>query len=127
MTPSGDGGGAVQGAPGGAAPKTAQQDGGGGFPGMMMLPLVIMFALMYFLVMRPEKKRQKEAQSMRSNLKKGDRVLLTGGMLGDVAGMGDDWITVEIADKVRVQFQRSAVVSIIEARSTSDASVASSK
>lgn len=87
----------------------------------MMWPLLIMFGLMYFLVMRPEKKRQKQATEMRSSLSKGDKVLLTGGMLGKIAGMADDWITVEISDGVRVQFQKSAVVSVIDAKDKADA------
>lgn len=83
---------------------------------MTLFPIILMFGLMYFLVMRPERKRQKEAATLRANLKKGDRVLLTSGMLGSVAAIADDYVTIEIADKVRAQFQKSAVAAVVESK-----------
>lgn len=110
-------------APGAPHKEGATAPEGPGLLGMLW-PLLIMFALMYFLVMRPEKKRQKQAAEMRSNIKKGDKVLLSGGMLGTIAGIADDWLTIEIADKVRVQFQKSAIVSVVDTKEKSDATTA---
>lgn len=82
----------------------------------MLWPILIMVGIMYFLVLRPERKRQKQAAQLRSNLKKGDRVLMASGMLGDVVGIEDDFVTVEIADKVRVKFQKSSVAQVLESK-----------
>jgi len=71
---------------------------------------------MYFLVLRPERKRQKQAAELRSNIKKGDKVLMSSGMLGEIVGIEDDFITVEIADKVRVKFQRASVAQVLDSK-----------
>ena len=83
-----------------------------------------MFAVLYFVILRPERKRQKDATNLRSNLKKGDRVLLASGMVGNIASISDDWLVVEIADKVRVTFQRSAVAQVLEAKDKEKADAA---
>jgi preprotein translocase subunit YajC len=112
--PSGD---ATTQAPGGpAGPAGPQPDAGGGGLMQLLPMLLIMFGVLYFVIIRPERKRQKEAASLRSSLKKGDKILLASGMVGTLAGMADDWVTVEIADKVRVTFQKSSVVQVLEAK-----------
>ena len=78
-----------------------------------MLPLVLMFVVLYFVMIRPQMKRQKEHKSMIEALAKGDEVVTTGGMLGKVTKMGESFLTIEIASGVEIQVQRGAVVQVL--------------
>ena len=80
---------------------------------MSMLPLVLMFVVLYFVMIRPQMKRQKEHRSMIDALAKGDEVATAGGLLGKVTKLGDVYLSVEIANGVEVQLQRSAVVQVL--------------
>lgn len=80
---------------------------------MSMLPLVLMFVVLYFVMIRPQMKKQKEHRAMVEALAKGDEVVTGGGMLGRVTKLGDNFIGVEIANGVEVQIQRSAVVQVL--------------
>ena len=80
---------------------------------MSMLPLVLMFVVLYFVMIRPQMKRQKEHRTMIEALAKGDEVATAGGLLGKVTELGDTYIGVELADGVEVQLQRSAVVQVL--------------
>lgn len=80
---------------------------------MSMLPLVLMFVVLYFVMIRPQMKKQKEHRTMVEALAKGDEVVTGGGMLGKVTKLGDNFIGVEIANGVEVQIQRSAVVQVL--------------
>jgi preprotein translocase subunit YajC len=80
---------------------------------MSMLPLVLMFVVLYFVMIRPQMKRQKEHRTMVEALAKGDEVATAGGLLGRVTRMGDIYLGVEIANGVEVQLQRSAVVQVL--------------
>ena len=80
---------------------------------MSMLPLVLMFAVLYFVMIRPQMKRQKEARAMVEALAKGDEVVTAGGMLGRISKLGDTYLGVEIAQGVEVQVQRSAVAQVL--------------
>lgn len=84
---------------------------------MGMLPIVLMFVILYFLMIRPQMKRQKAHRNMVSELAKGDEIITTGGMLGKVTKVSDSYITVEVtslADKpVETVFQRTAVSSVL--------------
>ena len=71
-----------------------------------MLPLVLMFVVLYFVMIRPQMKRQKEHKAMIDALAKGDEVVTAGGMLGKVAKMGDTFLAVEVANGVELQVQR---------------------
>jgi len=82
-------------------------EGAAGFSGF--IPIILMFVIFYFLLIRPQQKRQKEHRSMVSNLKKGDRIITSGGLYGRITGIDDTTLTVEIADKVRVKVARSNV------------------
>jgi len=73
------------------------------------IPLILVFFVFYLLIIRPQQKKQKQHQVMLDNLKKGDRVVTTGGIFATVIKLGEDRITVEIADKVRVQLERQQV------------------
>ena len=78
-----------------------------------MLPLLLMFAVLYFVMIRPQMKRQKEHKAMIDALAKGDEVATAGGLLGKVTKLGDTTLSVEIATGVEVQLQRSAVVQVL--------------
>ncbi len=71
--------------------------------------MVLIFAVMYFIVIRPQSKRAKETQRMLAELKKGDEVVTTGGMIGRISGMKDNEITLQVQEGVRIRIQRSAV------------------
>jgi preprotein translocase subunit YajC len=79
----------------------------------MLLPLVGMLAIFYFLLIRPQQKRQKEMQKMIGALKKGDRVVTASGLYGTVAGLRDDIVVVEIADDVKVEMLKNAVTGVV--------------
>ena len=80
---------------------------------MSMLPLLLMFAVLYFVMIRPQMKKQKEHRAMIDALAKGDEVVTAGGVLGKVSKIGDAYIGVELAAGVEVQLQRSAVVQVL--------------
>ncbi len=80
---------------------------------MSMLPLLLMFAVLYFVMIRPQMKKQKEHRSMIEALAKGDEVVTAGGLLGKVSKIGDAYIGVELTAGVEVQLQRSAVVQVL--------------
>ena len=78
-----------------------------------MLPLVLMFVVLYFVMIRPQMKRQKEHRSMVEALAKGDEIATAGGVLGRVTRLGDQYLGVEISPGVEVQVQRTAVVQVL--------------
>ena len=78
-----------------------------------MLPLVLMFVVLYFVMIRPQMKRQKEHKSMIEALARGDEVATSGGLIGKVTKIGDTILGVEIANGVEVQVQRSAVIQVL--------------
>jgi preprotein translocase subunit YajC len=85
--------------------------GGGGFMGtIIMFALIIL--IFYFMILRPQQKRQKSRQLLLDSVKKGDKVVTVGGMHGTVLGVEDKSILVQIADNVKVKFERSAISSI---------------
>ena len=76
---------------------------------MAFLPLILLFAVFYFLLIRPQQKRARTHKSFIENLKKGDRVVTSGGMYGTITGVTDDAVTIEVAEKVRVKVLKSAI------------------
>ncbi|MBP6277822.1 MULTISPECIES: preprotein translocase subunit YajC [unclassified Limnohabitans] len=80
---------------------------------MSMLPLLLMFAVLYFVMIRPQMKKQKEHRAMIDALAKGDEVVTAGGFLGKVSKLGEAYVGVELATGVEVQMQRSAVVQVL--------------
>ena len=80
---------------------------------MGMLPLVLMFVVLYFVMIRPQMKKQKEHRAMVDALAKGDEVVTVGGVLGTVTKVGEGFISLEVASGVDVQIQRSAVVQVL--------------
>jgi preprotein translocase subunit YajC len=80
---------------------------------MSMLPLALMFVVLYFVMIRPQMKKQKEHAAMISALAKGDEVITGGGLLGKVSKMGDTFIGLEVSPGVDIQIQRSAVIQVL--------------
>jgi len=80
---------------------------------MSFLPLVIIFVIFYFLLIRPQSKRAKEHREMVAKLAKGDEVVAAGGMLGRVTDVSETYITVEVADGVSIKVQRHAVTQVL--------------
>ena len=78
-----------------------------------LLPLVLMFVVLYFIMIRPQMKKQKEHKAMIDALAKGDEVVIGGGVVGRVAKLGDSIIHVEVANGVELQVQRPAVVQVL--------------
>ncbi len=78
-----------------------------------MLPIVLMFVLLYFLMIRPQMKRAKEHKAMTETLQKGDEVITAGGVLGKIAKVGEAYIEIEIAPGTEVQVQKSAVQTLL--------------
>ena len=78
-----------------------------------LLPLVLMFVVLYFIMIRPQMKKQKEHKAMIEALAKGDEVIIAGGVLGRVAKLGDSFINVEVTSGVELQVQRASVVQVL--------------
>ncbi len=86
------------------------QSAGGGDPGYIgLLPIVLMFVLLYFLMIRPQMKRAKETKAMIEALQKGDEVITAGGVLGRITKLGDAYVTLEIAPNMEISVQKAAV------------------
>ena len=91
-----------------------QPGGGQGSQIMSFLPIIFIFVIFYFLLIRPQQKRSKEHRALLSNIKVGDAVLTTGGIYGKITGMRDDIITVEISEKVRVKVNRGHISGVVK-------------
>jgi preprotein translocase subunit YajC len=93
----------------------AQSAGGqsGGFDFTAILPLIIMFAIFYFLLIRPQQKKAKEHKNLVAALKKGDEVITNGGLLAKVTNVGDNFLTCKVAENVEVKIQSHAVGTVL--------------
>ncbi|NKC16165.1 MAG: preprotein translocase subunit YajC [Gammaproteobacteria bacterium] len=90
------------------------QAGGGAGPGFGdFLFIIILFAVFYFLLIRPQQKRAKEHRKMVADLKKGDEVVTQGGLLGRISEVGDNFLHVEVASGTEVKVQRSAIGAVM--------------
>jgi len=88
------------------APAAAPQ--GGGL--MSLLPLILIFVIFYFLLIRPQQKKAKAHQKFVAELKKGDKVVTSGGLYGEITGLTDKFVTLEVADNVRLKVARAHVL-----------------
>lgn len=97
------------------AALSLQEPAGGesGGMGSILVPLVIMGGLFYLILLGPERKQRKKREAMLSALRKGDKVMTTGGLYGTVAAVADDVVTLQVADGVRLRFARSSVQSVL--------------
>lgn len=86
--------------------------GAGGFA--PFIPMILIFVVFYFLLIRPQQKKAKTHQEMINNLKKGDRVISNGGIYGTVTGLDEGTATIEIADKVRVKVTRGSIAALAQ-------------
>ncbi|XHS78916.1 preprotein translocase subunit YajC [Burkholderiaceae bacterium UC74_6] len=80
---------------------------------LSMLPLLAVFAVMYFIMIRPQMKRQKETKAMIEALAKGDEVVTTGGVLGTITKVGESFLSVEVSKGVELQVQRGAIAQVL--------------
>ena len=87
------------------------QDPTGGM--MQFLPLIVIFVLFYFMLIRPQMKRAKEQKNMIEALQKGDEVVTTGGQLGKVVKVSENYVSVEIAENVVVNVQKAAITTLL--------------
>ena len=87
-----------------------QASPGQGNPILAFLPLLMIFVVFYFLLIRPQQKRQQEVDQMVQNLKKGDRIVTTGGIIGTVVGIQNDYVIIKVGDgDVKIEILKSAV------------------
>jgi preprotein translocase subunit YajC len=91
----------------------AAPSGLGGMDLMGMLPLVLMFVLLYFLLLRPQMKRAKDHRTMLTALQKGDEVVTAGGTLGKITSVADNYVRLEIAPNVEVTVQKQSVQTLL--------------
>ena len=80
---------------------------------MSFLPLIVIFVIFYFLLIRPQMKRAKEHKQLVSQLASGDEVVTNGGLLGRISNVGESFVTVEMADNVKIKVQRYAIASVM--------------
>ena len=88
-------------------------------PWLQLVPLVVIFVIFYFLLIRPARTRQKLVQKMLDALKSGDKVITSGGLLGTVVGIDKGIVQLRIADKVRVDVTRSSIVGLQDQETSS--------
>ncbi len=92
---------------------SAASQGGAESTLLNVLPLVVMFVILWLVMIRPQMKRQKEVRAMIAALAKGDEVVTSGGLVGRVVRLGENYLQLEVASKVEVQVQRSAVSTVL--------------
>ncbi|MFH1830261.1 MAG: preprotein translocase subunit YajC [Pseudomonadota bacterium] len=99
----------------GVLAMAASPGGSGGGQGSLLstlLPLVVIFAIFYFLMIRPQQKQQKRHKEMLTALKKGDKVVTRGGMMGTVYAIAESIVTLEVADNVKIKFSRESIAGV---------------
>jgi preprotein translocase subunit YajC len=87
---------------------------GGASPLSMLFPIIGMLLIFYFLLIRPQQKRQKETQKMIAALKNGDRVITSSGIYGTISGVKDNSFILKIADNTKIEILKTAVTSVVE-------------
>ncbi len=90
----------------------AAGQGGGGFGSF--IPLILMFVIFYFLLIRPQQKKQKQHRLMVGNVKNGDQIITSGGIHGRVTSVSDSTLTIEVADRVRIKINRNNVSTLLQ-------------
>jgi len=101
------------------APQQGGDPQGGLYSTLIMFALIIV--IFYFMILRPQQKRQKERQKLLEALKKGDRVVMAGGIYGNIAGLDDKTALVQIADNVKIKVERGAITSVLREGETEPA------
>jgi preprotein translocase subunit YajC len=80
---------------------------------MSFLPLIVIFAVFYFMLIRPQMKRSKEHKQLVTQLSKGDEVITNGGLLGRITDVSESFVTLELADNLQIKLQRQAVANVM--------------
>lgn len=101
-----------------AAPAEGQ-----GNPLSMFAPMLIIFAIFYFMLIRPQQRKERERRAMVEAIKSGDRVIFCGGLIGTVANVKDSVLVIKIADNVKVEVARGAVTRVLDKDAKIDADV----
>jgi len=104
------------------APNGGGEGGGAAsslFGGGFLVPMLLIFGIFYFVLIRPERKKQRTREGMLKTLKKGDKVLTTSGIYANVVGVQEDLVTLQVADGVRIRFTRAAVQAVLESEKSS--------
>jgi preprotein translocase subunit YajC len=91
-----------------------QQSGGAAGMIGMMVPMLLIFAIFYFMLIRPQQRREKERRKMIEAIKTGDRILFAGGLIGSVTNVKDRILVVKIADNVKIEVARGAVIRVLD-------------
>lgn len=97
----------------GCATQGGAQGSGGSSLLQGMIPFILIFVLFYFLILRPQQKQSRELKEMKSNLKRGDNILTSGGIYGKVVNVNEDVLSVEIAKGINIKMTRSGVSAIV--------------
>ena len=100
-----------------AAPPAGAEPKPGFLGGNFLVPMVLIVGIFYFILIRPEKRKQQERDRLLKGIKKGDKVMTTSGMYGSVAAVQDDVVTLQVAEGVRLRFSRAAIQSVVESGS----------
>ncbi len=95
------------------APQPGGEGGGGGMISTLIMFGAI-FAIFYFMIIRPQQKRAKEQKAMLGAIQKGDKVVLTGGMHGTIAGLEDKTVLVDVGNNVKIKFERTAIAVVVK-------------
>ncbi len=103
-----------------AAPTPAAGAGAGGSMMTMLLPFVLIIGIMYFLMIRPQNKKQKELQNMLDSLKKGDKVITIGGIHGTVSNVKDDVVSIKVDENCKIDFNRSAIATVVNPKAAAE-------
>ncbi|MBO4387230.1 MAG: preprotein translocase subunit YajC [Treponema sp.] len=106
-------------AAGSAQGAGGQMDAMGGTFGMLV-PLILIFAIMYFLMIRPQQKKQKETQKMIDAIKKGDKVVTIGGIHGIVSSVKENTLVIKVDDNTRIEFNRTAIATVVTDKPATD-------
>tara|TARA_Y100001958_G_C21124009_1_gene467278 strand:- start:454 stop:765 length:312 start_codon:yes stop_codon:yes gene_type:complete len=94
------------------SPAYAQAASGGNALFELLFPLIMVFAIIYFMILRPQKKRQREHEAMVNAVSRGDTVITQGGLVGKVAKIGDDELEVDFAENARIKVVKSMIISV---------------
>lgn len=97
---------------------TGGQGAGGGSPMSLIFMIIAIFAVMYFLMIRPQQRQKRQHQDMLSQLSKGDKIVTAGGIHGTVAGIRDNTVIVKIADNVKIEINRSSISQVVSSKSS---------
>ncbi|HLS58566.1 MAG TPA: preprotein translocase subunit YajC [Paracoccaceae bacterium] len=97
-----------------ATPAYAQAAGGGTAEGLIgFLPIILIFVIMYFLMIRPQQKKVKQHRAMVEALRRGDQVVTSGGLIGKITRVGDDEVEVELGQNMRVRVVRNTIAQVV--------------